>query len=137
MNYDKVTSAGTVIKAPAFTYRVLDSVPVLFHLAEWLVVIVAFQYADVWFGYVAAKIIWILLAGAFGLYLGVLVSNVAWRMFEDPFKNPRMAHLTVCRSTFRLWRSSFLALTFPRQTNGCGSRMKQRSVTSSLKCTVT
>ena len=103
MNYDKVTSAGTVIKAPAFTYRVLDSVPVLFHLAEWLVVIVAFQYADVWFGYVAAKIIWILLAGAFGLYLGVLVSNVAWRMFEDPFKN-------------RAWRI-LLSAVLP---SGCG-----------------
>ena len=87
MNYDKVTSTGTVIKAPAFTYRVLESVPVLFHLAEWLVVIVAFQYADVRFGFIAAKIVWVLLALAFALYFGVLVSNVAWRVFEDPYKN--------------------------------------------------
>ncbi|MGJ4728623.1 hypothetical protein [Luteimonas sp. SDU101] len=87
MIYDKTTADGRVIKAPSITYRVLDSVPILFQIAEWLLVIVAFQYVDVRFGYVAAKVAWIVLAGALALYMGVLVSNVTWRFFEDPYKN--------------------------------------------------
>jgi hypothetical protein len=87
MNYDKVKPDGTRIEAPRFTYRVLESVPVVFQLFEWLLVIVAFQYADVRFGFVAAKIVWIGLTLAFALYFGVLMSNVQWRIFEDPYKN--------------------------------------------------
>jgi len=87
VNYDKTMPDGLVIKAPSVTYRVLDSVPVLFQIAEWLLVIVAFQYVDVRFHYLAAKVAWIILAGALGLYIGVLTSNVAWRAFDDPFKS--------------------------------------------------
>ena len=86
MGYDKVKADGTVITAPRFTYRVLNSVPVVFQLAEWLLVIVAFQYVDVRFGYIAAKITWWLLSGAFAIYVGVLASNVLWRVVEDPYK---------------------------------------------------
>ena len=86
MGYDKVMADGTVITAPRFTYRVLDSVPVVFQLAEWLLVIVAFQYVDARFGYIAAKVAWWLLSIAFGLYVGVLSSNVLWRAVEDPYK---------------------------------------------------
>lgn len=89
MEYDKKLPNGTVIKAPAFVQRVLDSVPIVFQIVEWLLVIVAFQYVDVRFGYVAAKVVWIVLALSLSLYLGVLGSNVAWRLFEDPFKNRR------------------------------------------------
>ena len=91
MSYDKIMADGTRITAPQFTYRVLDSVPVVFQLFEWLLVIVAFQYGDVRFGFVAAKVVWISLSAAFAPYFGVLVSNVQWRVVEDPFKN-------------RLWR---------------------------------
>ncbi|MFC7301104.1 hypothetical protein [Cognatiluteimonas weifangensis] len=89
MTYDKTMADGTRIEAPRFTYRVLDSVPVVFQLFEWLLVIVAFQYADVRFGFVAAKVAWIGLSVAFALYFGVRVSNAQWRFFEDPFKNRR------------------------------------------------
>jgi hypothetical protein len=87
MSYDKVKTDGTVIKAPKFTYRVLDSVPVFFQIAEWLLVIVAFQYADVRFGFVAAKVTWLVLTGALALHVGVLASNVLWQLVEDPYKN--------------------------------------------------
>ncbi|MFP7723617.1 hypothetical protein [Lysobacter sp. A3-1-A15] len=86
MGYDKVKADGTVIRAPRFTYRVLDSVPVAFQLAEWLLVIVAFQYVDARFGYLAAKVAWLVLSAAFALYVGVLASNVLWRVVEDPYK---------------------------------------------------
>jgi hypothetical protein len=86
MGYDKVKADGTVIAAPPFTYRVLDSVPVLFQLAEWLLVIVAFQYVDARFGYIAAKLAWLLLSLALAVYTGVLASNVLWRVVEDPYK---------------------------------------------------
>lgn len=86
MSYDKIKADGTVIEAPRFTYRVLDSVPVAFQLAEWLLVIVAFQYVDVRFGYIAAKITWLLLSLAFAIYVGVLASNVLWRIVDDPYK---------------------------------------------------
>ena len=89
MPYDKIKSDGTRIEAPRFTYRVLDSVPVIFQLFEWLLVIVAFQYADVRFGFLAAKIAWVGLSFAFAIYFGVLMSNMQWRVFEDPFKNRR------------------------------------------------
>lgn len=87
MNYDKTAHDGSVIKAPRFTYTVLDSVPVLFQIVEWLLVIVAFQYVDTRFNYFSAKIVWMMLAGALSLYIGTLVSNLAWRFFEDPFKS--------------------------------------------------
>ena len=87
MNYDKTMPDGVVIKAPPVTYRVLCSVPVIFQIAEWLLVIVAFQYVDTRFNYVAAKIAWLALAGALSIYMGVLVSNIAWRVFENPFKS--------------------------------------------------
>ena len=87
MIYDKTKTDGTRIVAPSVTYRVLDSVPVIFQLFEWLLVIVAFQYGDVRFGFIAAKVAWIGLSLAFAVYFGVLVSNVQWRLFEDPFKN--------------------------------------------------
>jgi len=87
VNYDKTMPDGLVIKAPPVTYTVLGSVPVVFQIAEWLLVIVAFQYVDTRFNYLSAKIAWITLAGALSLYIGVLVSNVAWRLFEDPFKS--------------------------------------------------
>jgi hypothetical protein len=85
-SYDKVKADGTVMEAPRFTYRVLDSVPVLFQLAEWLLVIVAFQYVDIRFGYISAKITWLILSLAFALYVGVLASNVLWRAVEDPYR---------------------------------------------------
>ncbi len=54
MSYDKVKSDGTHIVAPKFTSRVLDSVPIVFQLFEWLLVVVAFQYADVRFHFFAS-----------------------------------------------------------------------------------
>ena len=87
MNYDKQMPDGRVIKAPPVTYGVLGSVPIVFQIAEWVLVIVAFQYVDVRFGYFAAKVAWFILSLALGLYVGVLTSNVAWRVFEDPFKS--------------------------------------------------
>ena len=87
MSYDKVKSDGTRIVAPKFTSRVLDSVPIVFQLFEWLLVIVAFQYADVRFHFFAAKVIWFGLLAVFALYFGVLVSNTLWRVVEDPFKS--------------------------------------------------
>ena len=86
MNYDKVKSDGTRIVAPKFTSRVLDSVPVVFQLFEWLLVIVAFQYADVRFHFFTARVIWLGLLAGFALYFGVLVSNTLWRVVDDPFK---------------------------------------------------
>ena len=86
MSYDKIKSDGTTIEAPQFTYRVLDSVPVIFQLAEWLLVIVAFQYVDVRFGFIAAKVAWLALSLALATYVGVLSSNLLWRFVEDPFK---------------------------------------------------
>ena len=83
MTYDKIKSDGTVIEAPRFTYRVLDSVPVIFQLFEWLLVIVAFQYVDERFGFIAAKITWIFLMLSFSIYFGVLMSNVQWRAIGD------------------------------------------------------
>jgi hypothetical protein len=93
VSYDKVNRDGSVIPAPAFTRRVLDSVPVFFQLTEWLLVIVAFQYVDLRFGSVAAKVVWFSLAGVLGVYVGALLSNVAWRFFDDPFKNRRWSFL--------------------------------------------
>ena len=87
MTYDKIKPDGTVIEAPRLTYRVLDSVPVIFQLFEWLLVIVAFQYVDERFGFIAAKITWIFLMLSFAIYFGVLMSNVQWRIIDDPFKN--------------------------------------------------
>jgi hypothetical protein len=87
VSYDKVKSDGTRIVAPKFTSRVLDSVPIVFQLFEWLLVIVAFQYADVRFHFSAAKVIWLGLLAGFALYFGVLVSNTLWRIVEDPFKS--------------------------------------------------
>ena len=94
MSYDKTLTDGTKIQAPLFTSRVLDSVPVIFQIFEWLLVIVAFQYADVRFGFIAAKAVWLGLSATFALYFGVLVSNVQWRFFEDPFKNKRWKFFT-------------------------------------------
>ena len=94
MEYDKRMPDGLVVRAPDFTYRVLDGVPVLFHLAEWLLFVVAFQYVDQKFGSIPAKVIWMLLAAALGIYIGVLVSNLAWRYIADPFKN-RFLDLTM------------------------------------------
>ena len=85
-NYDKTLKDGVVISAPSFTRRVLDGVPVLFQFAEWLGVIAVFQYADIRFHFLAAKVAWITLGIGLGLYTGVLGSNIAWRFFEDPFK---------------------------------------------------
>lgn len=87
MSYDKINTDGSVVKAPVFTRLVLDSAPVIFQLAEWLIVIVAFQYVDARFGSMQAKIVWLVLAFIMSIYVGVLTSNVAWRLFEDPFKN--------------------------------------------------
>ena len=86
-NYDKTLQDGTVVRAPAFTRRVLDGVPVLFQLAEWLGVIAVFQYADIRFHFLAAKIAWIVLGLGLSCYVGTLASNIAWRFFDDPFKN--------------------------------------------------
>ena len=87
MSYDKVLPDGTVITAPQFTYRALGSVPIVFQLAEWLLVIVAFQYVDARFGFIAAKLAWLLLSLALAIYIGVLSSNILWRFTEDPYKN--------------------------------------------------
>jgi phosphoglycerol transferase MdoB-like AlkP superfamily enzyme len=87
VSYDKINIDGSVVKAPAFTRRVLDSAPVIFQLAEWLIVIVAFQYADTRFSSMPAKIVGLVLAFIMSIYVGVLASNVAWQFFEDPFKN--------------------------------------------------
>ena len=89
MSYDKVLADGTVIKAPKFTYCVLGSVPALFQLAEWLLVIVAFQYVDARYGYMAAKVAWLFLSFALAAYVGFLSSNLLWRETEDPYKNRR------------------------------------------------
>jgi hypothetical protein len=75
---------------PVFTRRVLDSVPEVFQLAEWLLVIVAFQYADVHFGYVAAKIAWVLLGVLFAFYFGVLSSHLLWKLTDNPTRSPRL-----------------------------------------------
>ncbi len=83
--FDKVTKNGLVVKAPEFTLRVMRGVPTLFQYAEWLAVIAVFQYADVKFHFVAAKVVWIVLGLALGGYTGVLCSNLAWRYIEDPF----------------------------------------------------
>ena len=87
MSYDKQLPDGRVIKAPPFTSKVLSSITVLFQIAEWLLVIVAFQFVAIHFGYLAAKVAWFVLAIAFGMYIGVLSSNLAWRAFENPFKS--------------------------------------------------
>ena len=87
MSYDKINTDGSIVNAPVFTRRVLDSAPVIFQLAEWLIVIVAFQYVDTRFGSMPAKIVWLVLALIMSIYVGVLTSNVAWRFFENPFKN--------------------------------------------------
>jgi TRAP-type C4-dicarboxylate transport system permease small subunit len=87
VSYDKINVDGSVVKAPAFTRRVLDSAPLIFQLAEWLIVIVAFQYVDARFGSISAKVICFILALVMSMYVGVRTSNVAWRFFEDPFKN--------------------------------------------------
>lgn len=87
MSYDKIKSDGTRIAAPKFTSRVLDSVPIVYQLFEWLLVIVAFQYADVRFHFFAARVIWLGLLAAFALYFGVLVSNTLWRAIDDPYKS--------------------------------------------------
>ena len=86
MNLNKHLPDGGVIRAPDFTYRVLHGVPVLFHLAEWLLFIVAFQYVDQRFHSVPARVVWWLLALALSMYMGVLVSNIAWRYIREPFK---------------------------------------------------
>ena len=83
--FDKLTKNGRVIQAPAFMQRVMRGVPILFQYAEWLAVIAVFQYADVKFHFVAARVVWIVLGLALGLYTGVLCSNLAWRYIEDPF----------------------------------------------------
>jgi hypothetical protein len=82
---DKVTKNGTVVQAPEFTRRVIHGVPVLFQYAEWLAVIAVFQYADVKFHFMAARVVWIGLGLALSIYTGVLCSNLAWRYIEDPF----------------------------------------------------
>ncbi|MBB3833201.1 zinc transporter ZupT [Xanthomonas arboricola] len=87
MEYDKRMPNGQVIRAPDFTYRVLNGVPALFHIAEWLLFVVAFQYVDQKFSSIAAKVVWLLLAAALAFYIGVLTSNVAWRYIAEPFKN--------------------------------------------------
>lgn len=87
MSYDKIKADGTVIKAIPFTYRVLDSVPVIFQIAEWMLVIVAFQYAEVHSGFFAAKIARIALSVALSIYVGVLTSNLLWRFVDDPYKS--------------------------------------------------
>lgn len=87
MEHDKRLPDGRIVRAPEFTRRVLGGVPILFHLAEWLLFIVAFQYVDQKFGSMSAKIIWMLLATALSLYVGVLVSNVAWRYTADSLKH--------------------------------------------------
>jgi hypothetical protein len=85
--FDKVMKNGCVVQAPPFTYRVMRGVPILFQYAEWLAVIAVFQYADVKFHFVAAKVAWIVLALALGSYTGALFSNVAWRYLQDPYSN--------------------------------------------------
>jgi phosphoglycerol transferase MdoB-like AlkP superfamily enzyme len=87
VSYDKINTDGSVVTAPAFTRRVLDSAPVIFQIAEWLIVIVAFQYVDARFASMPAKIVGLTLSVIMAIYVGVLTSNVAWRFFEDPFKN--------------------------------------------------
>jgi hypothetical protein len=84
--YDKKLPDGTLIEAPSSTYRVLNGVPVVFQLAEWAVVIAGFQYVDQRFGFVAAKVAWIILAACFAVYLGTLSSNVLWRTLSDPYR---------------------------------------------------
>jgi hypothetical protein len=83
--FDKLTKDGRSIRAPAFTRRVMRGVPVLFQYAEWLAVIAVFQYADVKFHFIAAKVAWIILGLGLGIYTGAMSSNLAWRYIEDPF----------------------------------------------------
>lgn len=83
--FDKLTKDGRVIRAPEFIARVMRGVPVLFQYAEWLAVIGIFQYADVKFHFIAARVAWIVLGLGLGIYTGVLISNLAWRYIEDPF----------------------------------------------------
>ena len=80
---------------PPFNRRVLATVPVLFQLAEWLLVIVAFQYVDVRYGYVAAKVAWIALGLAFCFYVGVLNTHVLWQI-TDPRKSRAMTFFGSC-----------------------------------------
>ena len=75
---------------PVFTSRVLASVPVVFQIAEWLLVIVAFQYVDVRFGYVAAKIAWIIHGVIFSFYIGVLSSHILWTLTDNPSKSAKL-----------------------------------------------
>lgn len=103
-DFDKVMKDGLVIRAPDFTRRVMRGVPVLFQYSEWLAVIAVFQYADVKFHFLAAKIAWIALGLSLGIYTGVLISNLAWRHFEDPFST-------------RLGRA-FMSVILPLATGG-------------------
>ena len=89
MNYDKVNKDGTIEKAIPFTYRVLNSVTVLFELAEWMIVIAAFQYAGERFNSLPARVVSVILNIAFAGYLGVLLSNVAWREIDSIYATRR------------------------------------------------
>jgi hypothetical protein len=94
MTYDKTNADGTVVEAPKFTYRVLDGVPLVFQVAEWLLVIVAFQYADERFHFLAAKITWIALTVALAVYVGAFGSNLLWRSVADPYNSPKWRHFS-------------------------------------------
>jgi len=89
--FDKVTKDGRVIQEPEFGRRIMRGVPILFQYAEWLIVIAVFQYADVKFHFLVARIVWIFLGLGLGAYTGAFISNLAWRYIDDPF-NTRLGN---------------------------------------------
>lgn len=87
MYYDKTHTDGSVTEASRFERLVLEGVPIIFNLAEWLLVVSAFQYIAIRFDLVAAKVVWWILGAAFGAYVGVLVANSAWRLFRNTYRS--------------------------------------------------
>lgn len=59
----------------------------VFQLAEWLLVVVAFQYVGKKFGFVAATVAGILLGWLLGIYLGLAVGRAVLPFLHLPFRS--------------------------------------------------
>jgi hypothetical protein len=79
MSSDNADRVSSVPHPPTSLRWILTFVPKLFEFAEWLLVIVAFQYVGARFDSVAVNIVWIILSGALTVYVVAVLSSIVWR----------------------------------------------------------
>jgi len=110
MSYDKTNVAAPVDRSRAFARWTTLSVQKLFQFAEWLLVIVAFQYVGARFGSIAVNIVWLVLSAALTAYVVITIGSVASRLVSNG--RARLGWFIVIYVALLLLMTAFLYFVF-------------------------